>query len=474
MKILSFLRQLNPYAVASVSRAGMQAFSLLAMVLAVASVDLTTFGAFSVAWVTTVIANCLVYSGFYEFLIRTSRIEDDQDTLFWLLLAEGGLLCLLMLGIGVAVGESTEGMLRRMFFALAPIPLLAGAIAWWDARLVRGARVVAVGLVLFGAEACSFVVLLTALYQYHAQLALVAWRWSATLVTLAGLAGLSHAWPRLRFSAESARRAMTAAWPLQGTTLTRALSNYAADFLLAGYLSPAAAGAYRAASRIAVTSTDVFYQALRPINWSVFGRHERASDAAGMAGAYLSHLRFLTFVAWPILVCLALFGERILLAFGKPDLAVAGSVLSLLAIAQLFGTFTFFLDPVLVCTGRGQLQFHVRFGFTLVLLAGLLVVARFGPVVVAAWQIVASALLEITAAWLICSSLKLRMADVAMPLLHGVFMAALCAALAMSTFYSLDLPEKLRLVSAALTALLGLLAGLHIFIRHRILTLPRP
>ena len=468
------LRHLNPFVVASASRAGVQVFSLLGMMLALASVDLETFGAFSVAWVTTVIATRLLYSGFYQFLIRTKRMEDDQDTVFWLLLGQGAMLCLLMLGVGGAVGDSSAGLLREIFWVLAPIPLLNAVMAWWDARLVRDARVVAVGLALLGAEASGFVVLSVALYQHHAQEALVAWRWSGTLMMLVGLAGLSRAVPRVRFSMQCARRALAAAWPLQGTAFMHALSNYAADFLLAAYLSPAAAGAYRAASRIAVTGTDVFHQAMQPINWSVFGRHERLSDAKGMTAAYLSHLRFLAFVAWPILVCLALFSERIILAFAKPDLVVAGSVLALLAVAQMFNTLTLFLDPVMVCTNRGRVQFFVRLGFTFVLLAGVLVVARHGPVAVAAWQMVSNGLLSITALWLIRSALELRGREILMALLHGLLMSALCAGLAELAFRNLHLPDRLQVVAAALTALMALLAGVHLMTRHRILTLPRP
>ena len=159
------LRHLNPFVVASASRAGVQVFSLLGMMLALASVDLETSGAFSVAWVTTVIASRLLYSGFYQFLIRTKRMEDDQDTVFWLLLGQGAMLCLLMLGVGGAVGDSSAGLLHEIFWMLAPIPLLNAVMAWWDARLVRDARVVAVGLALLGAEAFGFIVLWVALSQ---------------------------------------------------------------------------------------------------------------------------------------------------------------------------------------------------------------------------------------------------------------------------------------------------------------------
>lgn len=468
------LRLLNPFVVASASRAGVQVFSLLGMMLALAAVDLETFGAFSVAWVTTVIASRLLYSGFYQFLIRTKRLEDDQDTVFWLLFGQGAMLSLIMIGIGEAVGDASGGLLRAIFWLLAPIPLLNSIMAWWDARLVRDARVVAVGLALLGAEAFGFLVMSVALYQHYGQEALVAWRWAGTLMMLGGLAGLSRAVPRVRFSMPCARRALAAAWPLQGTALMHALSNYAADFLLAIYLSPAAAGAYRAASRIAIAGTEIFNQAMQPINWSVFGRHERLADAKGMTAAYLSHLRFLSVVAWPILVCLALFADRIILAFAKPELLVAGSVLALLAVAQMFNTLTLFLDPVLVCTNRGRLQFIVRLGFTFVLLAGVLLVARHGPIAVAAWQMIGNGLLAIAALWLIRSALELPGRQMLMALLHGLFMSVLCAGLAELAFRNLRLPDKLQVIAAALTALIALLAGLHLMTRHRILTLPRP
>src|ERR1700712_45180 len=88
----------SPYAVAAISRAGVQVSSLLGMLVAVAELSPAVFGAFSVAWVTTVIANTLLYSGSYEYILRVKDIEQAKHSVFWVLMTQGLLSSLVLLG----------------------------------------------------------------------------------------------------------------------------------------------------------------------------------------------------------------------------------------------------------------------------------------------------------------------------------------------------------------------------------------
>jgi O-antigen/teichoic acid export membrane protein len=464
--------RLNTYLLASTSRAGVQVFSLLGVLLAVSSIDIATFGAYSVAWVSAVISNTLIYTGFYHYLLRCVDVDQEKHTVFWVILALGFLFAGGMAAVGHFLSADVGGSLGLFLLVYAPIPLLAAPAAWCEALLVRDGRVAAVGILTLIAEVLGFAVLSAGLYMGYGLHALLAWRLVAGVANLATTSLLYRGLPRFRFSRAALRRAWHAAWPLQGNVITTTLANYGADFLLTGYLSTAAAGAYRAASRLSTTSTDIIVQPLRSITWSLFGRQERSNDIAAMRVTYLEQLRFLAFLAWPILTCLALFSERAFHAFLKPEWAVAGPTLSVLALARLFHVLEFFVEPALACRGKARLFFHFRMSLTALLLVGIVVVARYGPLAVAQWQAGINTLGGLIAAILVRSALNLRIAPVLRAAGMGLLMAIVCAIAAESAFHFIELPERLRLIVAAAAFSFTLLAGFQLLRRKRLLRIP--
>jgi hypothetical protein len=146
--------------------------------------------------------------------------------------------------------------------------------------------------------------------------------------------------------------------------------------------------------------------------------------------------------------------------------------LSVLALARLFHVLEFFAEPALACSGKARLFFRFRMSLTALLLVGIVVVARYGPLAVAQWQAGINTLGGVIAAILVRSALNLRVAPVLRAAGMGVLMAIVCAIAAESAFYFVELPERSRLFAAAVAFSLALLAGFQLLRRKRLLRIP--
>jgi O-antigen/teichoic acid export membrane protein len=473
MSVLGFSLRLNPYALAGASRIGVQVVALLTMMSAVAKLEPATFGAFSMGWLLTVIGNTFLYSGLYQYLLRSRALDVDRDVVFWLLLAEGGAISIAMALAGAAARFVGDPGVAISLFTLAPLTLLGAASAWCDALLTRQQRTAAVGVICLLAEVAGALVLIAALAAGLSLWALLAWRIASSSVGLMGLASLVEKGPRWRWSRAAGRAALREGLPLQGGTLVRTLAIYAADYLLAFFLSPAASAAYRAASRVSVAGSDVFLQPLRPMTWEAMARHEREARRPEMARVYLEQLRFVAFFASPVLAGVALFSSRLFAAFAAAGWASAGPVLVLLALARIPSLFDFFLDPVLVCTGRSGLAFRLRTLQTVLVLAGVTATARFGPAAVALWQLSCSGVLALLATVLIIRILQVRPRRVLGAVLPASAVTLSCCAAGEAVYRALPFEGAWPLILsiAAMASVLLAMAGvLH---RRGRLGLPR-
>lgn len=468
-----FRRLAQPFLLVTFARAGVQGLSLLTMILAIAAVDLETFGSYSLAWVATTVASGLMYTGLYEYLMRTPDIERDRDTVFWVLLVQGVILVAALAGLAALETALGNALLGRMMLMLSPMPLLIAPTVWCDGLLAREQKLPTVHMVLFVAEVAALIVLALLLWAKVGYLALIIARMVPPFVALAGVAWFTRRLPKPRFDWARARIATRAAWPLQGNSLIGALSNYSADFLLASFLSPAAAGAYRAASRIAMSSTELLFQPLRPVNWSEFARLERHQDRAGMASAYLGNLQFLAAIAMPVLCTFALLGTRIVAAFLQPEWIIAGSIVSVLALARAFGVLDFFMEAILICTGQARRCFTIRTGSSVVVLLGVLALARFGPVVIASWQLLASGIAALVATILIGRTLHVRTAQVLRALAYPAAITATCAGVTEAVARTAPWSPRTSIVAAIAASMLCLGAATLVALRAKRLRLPR-
>jgi O-antigen/teichoic acid export membrane protein len=457
----------SPYTVAAVCRAGVQVSSLLGMLVAVAELSPAIFGAFSVAWVTTVIANTLLYSGSYEYILRVKDIERAKHDVFWVFMSQGLLSSLVLFGGAAIASFDHNEMARTCFLAMTPIPPCAAYGAWCDGMLTRQGHAATVGAGIFFGEFCGAIALVVALRLGWGGAALLAWRLSATAVSLSGLIAFTDSKPRFRCTIAGYKTALRAALPLQGTTLLNSLSTYAADLLLAWRFSPAASASYRAAARVAVTGSDVFIQPLRSMTWAAMGERERGDDLPGMRKVYLDQLRMLTFFAWPTLFSLSLFSGRLFASISSADWSEAGTLLAWLAVGRAVSLLYFFFGPVLVCTGRSAAFLRRQTIITVIQLCLLALFTLQGALAVAICDMVLQIAIAGYATFTICRALALRPLEVVQALLPACLVSAVCAVLGELSYHMVELAVPLRLGISIGVMGIGLL-GCFALLRERL------
>jgi O-antigen/teichoic acid export membrane protein len=457
----------SPYTVAAVCRAGVQASSLVGMLFAVAALEPATFGPFSVAWVTAVIANTLVYSGFYEYLLRVQDIDDSKHSVFWMLFAQGTMSACVMIGCGLLAGAHGSADAQRCFFMLAPVPLMTACTAWCDGLLTRQGHAATVGVGFFVAELLGAFALNGALQLGWGMSALIAWRLGTTSLSLVCIGLFTSGLPRPRLSRSIVQDAFRTALPLQGGTLVGSLSSYAADLLLAWHFSPATSASYRASARVCVAGGDVFLQPLRPMTWAAMARRERNDDRPGIAQVYLEQLRMISFFAWPTLFCVAVFSARLFAGLSRGDWSESGPILFLLALARIPSIFNFFLGPVLVCFGRAATLLRVQTVLTCICLTAIAAMSLFGPLAVAACELFLALCAAAYAIVFICRVTQLNPLDVVRATVPSVLVACLCALVGELAFRALTLAEPLRLI-VSIGAMGGCLLGCFALLRRRL------
>jgi O-antigen/teichoic acid export membrane protein len=311
--------------------------------------------------------------------------------------------------------------------------------------LTRQGHAATVGVGFFVAELLGAIALSSTLQLGWGMSALVAWRLGTTALSLVCIGLFTGGLPRLRLSRRVAADAFRTALPIQGGTLVGSLSSYAADLLLAWHFNPATSASYRASARVCVAGGDVFLQPLRPMTWAAMARRERDDDRAGIAKVYLDQLRMISFFAWPTLFCVAVFSDRLFSAVSQRDWSASGPILFLLALARIPSVFNFFLGPVLVCYGRAATLLRLQTVLTCIMLTAIAAMSLFGPLAVAACELVLALCAAVYAALFICRVAHIDAREVVRATAPAVLVACLCAGVGELAFRALALAEPLRL-----------------------------
>jgi O-antigen/teichoic acid export membrane protein len=469
-----FLRdRISPYAVATVSRTGTQVAAFGAMLVAIRAVDAAAFGAYSVAWVTVVIGNTLVYTGLYQYLLRTRDVEAASGTVLWILLGEGVLLSGLVALAGFVIHVAGSTSVATCFLILSPVIPITAVMAWSDAQLTRAGRNATVSVIQFLSEVVAAFTLIGGIKLGWTTAALLVARLVAVGIGASCLTVLVARRPRAPWSSSIAKEALKEAFPIQASALVSAVAMYAADWLLAGFLSRSESGAYRAASRIAITGAAVFLEPLRPLTWKALAEHERADDRDAMKRTFLEHLKMLAFFAWPALLCLALSSHRIFSAIATQNWSGAAPVLVVLSASRLADVFLFFLDPVLVCTGRSVLQLRIRMFSTAVFVGGVVLAARSGALAVARWQLVYLLVIGLFSLELTCRSFFVKRLQAARALVPGTLTALLCVSVGEITYRAAHTSALARLSYSVAAMAVCMIVSFLLLYRRGVLTLPR-
>jgi O-antigen/teichoic acid export membrane protein len=464
-----------PYVVGVASRVIGQAIAFATVAIASKFIDLDGFGTYAFGWALTVIATTFVFTGFYQALLRSQDIERDRHTLFWAMLGVGALGSFVITGIGLTMGglATTEG---RVILTLAPLPFVNVPAAWWEAQLVRAARVRAASLYVLIYESFALLTVIVLLSMGWGVFALVTSRVVAVAFGLLQTGLLVRRLPRFEFRLDALRASRETAGPLWGTTSVALLSNYGADLILGALASPAVVGAYRGGARIAMTAADLVMQPLGLLSWSKFTRIEK--EGAGIPAlrrAWIENMSLAAALMWPMSMAVALLAPLLVVTILDDTWLPAASIVSILAVSKSIEFFANLLEPTMLTTGNAGRQLKIRSAGAVTLIVALLAFGRFGPEAAAYCHLAASVVVGAASLAATAKALEIPLRDMVMTFLPGAALAALTyVAVHWSSSLWGSVGSEVGLGLTLVKISVAWLILMAIFLRRRVLVLPTP
>lgn len=446
-------------------------------VVAVASryLDLDGFGTYAYGWALTVIATTFVFTGFYQALLRSQNFERDRDTLFWAKLAVGALGMAMIGSVGLAHGGigTSEG---RAIVLLAPLPFLIVPTAWWEAQLVRMARVRAASLYVIVAEGIGLSAAIMLLTRGWGVEALIASRYVSTLAGLVQTGLLVRVLPRPAFRRDTLRDARETAMPLWGTTSVGLITNYGADLVLGALASPSVVGAYRGGARIAMTAADLVLQPLGLLSWSKFTRIEKERQGlAALRVAWIENMSLAAALMWPMATAVSMLAPELVVTILDEDWLPAAAIVAILSVSKSIGFFSNLLEPTMLTTGNAGRQIRIRGAGAVTLIVLLLIFGRYGPKAAAYSHLGSNIVLGTLSLIATRAALGLRVGRMVKAFLPGLALSVLTYLTILgTTLRGQALGDELGLLLSVGAATAVWVALMAVFLRRRVLVLPTP
>ena len=367
--------------IGAIVRVWTQATAFVVILEAGRTLELNEFGVYAMASVFLIVLNTLIYSGIYEYLLKTDDFRAVADTCFCINLAIAACGSVIIVALAPLIAAlAAAPSVEPMMLWLAPTALVGAVTSWQEAILLRRKTVTAYYVIWFCSETISAALALTLLLRGMHLYALVGYRYSQCICNFVAYLLYTRDFPRLAWQAEQARTALFFALPLYGSRLVGIMTNYSADLIIGILASPAAAGSYRLASCMIFGFSEVWFQPIKTIAGYV--RQRRAARHRTRTG-----------MAWidarPVDAGLADAGRRRHIVRKLTDIVlgptwhVAAPVVVVLAIAKATQLFEVFLDPLMTVSDQVRRLLRIRVVASIIAVIGF-VLARFGAIA-AAW-----------------------------------------------------------------------------------------
>ena len=257
--------------IGAIVRVWTQATAFVVILEAGRTLELNEFGVYAMASVFLIVLNTLIYSGIYEYLLKTDDFRAVADTCFCINLAIAACGSLIIVALAPLIAAlAAAPSVEPMMFWLAPTALVGAVTSWQEAILLRRKTVTAYYVIWFCSETISAALALTLLLHGMHLYALVGYRYSQCICNFVAYLLYTRDFPRLAWQAEQARTALFFALPLYGSRLVGIVANYSADLIIGILASPAAAGSYGWASRMIFGFSEVWFQPIKTIAWVRF------------------------------------------------------------------------------------------------------------------------------------------------------------------------------------------------------------
>jgi O-antigen/teichoic acid export membrane protein len=352
------------------------------------------FGVFALAMVFINLVQTFLFSGLYEFVLRSRPEEGVDHTALVLNVLISILGAALSSGMGWLIARGThQPAVFHLVVAMAPSSLIAGVQAWHEAQLLREkdyrTYYLNWGVGETIAAGCGLALLASGAGLYS----LVGYRYLQTVLMLGGyivFAPVPYFGP---VHLGKTREIMRFAGPIYGSRTLGSLSYYGIDLVIGLLLGPAATGIYRMANRVVASATEAIFQPLRVLTWISASRE--GGDAKKIAQSFVPIIRAGTFLLWPASVILS-YAAADALRLGLGDKwQPAAPVIATLFLGRCLFIAEIFLEPLLASTGGGRLLLLTRCTSIAVMVGALLVLSPLGVAYVG--------LANIAAALIICA-----------------------------------------------------------------------
>lgn len=359
------------------SRASGQVVALVITLVAARYLTPSDFGVYAIAAAIVTIIRTLLYSATFQHIMQTPTLElySTECLVVSLLMVAACSVApfVILLALPGLFGSS---VVLTLFLWMAPSNLICAFTAWSEAQVLRSGKVsryyaataitevasgaLAVALFMGGLGIMSFVPMV-----YVRAIALLgAYGWIQKPAMSKGFS--------LKRCSEIARWSM----PLYGSTLTSLFSTYGADFMIGAILSPAAAGLYRAASRITTAVSDLCTQPMSLIATTIFAR--RRSSGRNANDLWPAMVALSLFITLPGLGGLAAVADLILPSLLGRGWANLAAIVAVLSLGRVMASMGGVAGPFLIAHGHHKLLLPVQIASAACLLVGLLIFARYG------------------------------------------------------------------------------------------------
>ena len=264
----------------------------------------------------------------------------------------------------------------RLIWLLLPSNLLTAIAAWQESLILRTGRLRSYYGITFVSEAIPAVIAILLLLQGFGTLALVAQTYARNAILLVAYLAMGCTIWSHRFSWAAMGKVLRWSFSRYLSVLVDFAMSYGADIFLGAFLSPAAAGLYRASNRIVVAVGEMFAHPANLIARSVFS--QRAAEGRHSDDVWPLVLSAAAVVGWSALGGLIVSAGLIVpLALG-PMWAAAAPLVAIIAVARAGGLLQAVASALLVAYDRQNRLFAIQCVSTLATLAILAIVAHFG------------------------------------------------------------------------------------------------
>jgi PST family polysaccharide transporter len=345
------------------------------------------FGIVALAGVFVFFLNLITGHGVADAIVQRLRLEPDHlDTAFWSALG----LALVLMGLC----QGAAGMVGALFGE----PALAEVLVWLSLSLPLGALgsvplalsrrdmrfQIAAACGVAGRLAGAAVGIVMALTGFGLW-SLVGQQLVGVLVSSMAIVWAADWRPRLRFSTRHLRDIWAFGFHVSAAQVVTGAGEQVLNLLIGTLFGTTALGYFNVAWRMVQLIRSVIGSAVYHVGLSAFAKLQE--DRAAVARAFLDATRLSCLVGFPIGAGLALLGEPLLVALFGAKWQASAPLLMVLAIEMIPAFYGMFLSALYRAMGRAAWVLGMALLYFGVGLAGVLALAPFGVLAIAAFWV---------------------------------------------------------------------------------------